>query len=307
MRSQRLFLVLFLSLFLSCPIHALTRQEALSWVRLQEGKRYDLDGKYGAQCSDLVSAYLNYLLAGDPHALLVGVYDACAYAKVLGLRPASFLILPPSQRPEPGDIFISKGTKTHGHTGIVLSCGAKEALILDQNSTQAGPDGSALLHSVSWQGSYELSALIRFRGFETEEEMEKPGIEEAAEQLAKVHLQGANELEEALIEEAEIAETELTETNLVEEETTWESLRILSCHKGHLRLIIHKAFPHGGTEIVLERKGKGHFLTRRTGKEELCLTLPRGETYVLSWRFYLKRNGTRYYTPSQGRLFVRVP
>lgn len=36
-----------------------TRDEAVAWLRAQEGARYDIDGAYGSQCSDFTSAYVH--------------------------------------------------------------------------------------------------------------------------------------------------------------------------------------------------------------------------------------------------------
>lgn len=38
-----------------------TVDEAMVWVKAQEGKAYDYDGVYGAQCVDLIQGYYNYL------------------------------------------------------------------------------------------------------------------------------------------------------------------------------------------------------------------------------------------------------
>ena len=316
MPSKRFLLVLFFSLFLSCPIHALTRQEALSWVREQEGCGLDLDGRYGAQCSDLVSAYLNYLSCGDMHALYFGVYDACAYEKVLRLCPASFLILSPDVNALPGDIFVSKGADAHGHTGIILSPAGAGALILDQNSTPCGPLGGAFLHTTLWEGNYELRALIRFRGFSEEgeaKEIERTETEKTEAENKADHAEKArNEAEITVLPEDATtpgAADAMVSDACMEGEAAKEclSLRLLSCHKGRLELGIYKASPQGGTQILVRKRGEGLILTRRTKKESLTLSLPRGESYELAWRFYQKKGGTFYYTPMQGRLLVKVP
>lgn len=56
-----------------------SRDEAVAWLRAQEGARYDIDGAYGSQCSDFTSAYVNYVLTGNPYGGRIGVYNANQY------------------------------------------------------------------------------------------------------------------------------------------------------------------------------------------------------------------------------------
>lgn len=157
-----LFLLTLLVLFLCPSARALTRQEAADWAAAQEGRSLDLDGGFGAQCSDLASAYLNYLCTGDPLTPLWGVYDACAYPAVVWLRPSLFAVLAPREEALAGDLFVCEGSGVCGHIGIILKPLPGGALVLDQNSS---PEGKAWIHPVTWEGGYRLKSLIRFQGF----------------------------------------------------------------------------------------------------------------------------------------------
>ena len=46
-----LFVVVHFGVF-DLTVNAATRNEAVNWLRAQDGAWYNLDGAYGAQCSD---------------------------------------------------------------------------------------------------------------------------------------------------------------------------------------------------------------------------------------------------------------
>lgn len=135
-----------------------TRDEAVAWLRAQEGARYDIDGAYGSQCSDFTSAYVNYLLTGNPYGGRIGVYNANQYSNS-GLYPSDWQVIQNTASfvPEPGDIFIVNGSDSrYGHTGVVISSTVNTATIADQNgmSDWSLDYGSpAHIHNITWTGS----------------------------------------------------------------------------------------------------------------------------------------------------------
>lgn len=135
-----------------------TRDEAVAWLRAQEGARYDIDGAYGSQCSDFTSAYVNYVLTGNPYGGRIGVYNAKEYSNS-SLYPSDWQVFPntASFLPEPGDIFVVNGADArYGHTGVVISSTIYTATIADQNglSDWSLDYGSpAHVHDITWTSS----------------------------------------------------------------------------------------------------------------------------------------------------------
>ena len=109
------------------------RDEAVAWLNAQEGARYNLDGSYGSQCSDFTSAYVNYVLTGDPYGGRIGVYNAKEYSNA-GLYLCDWQVIQNTASfvPEPGDIFVVTGADpTYGHTGVVISSDVNNATVAD--------------------------------------------------------------------------------------------------------------------------------------------------------------------------------
>ena len=134
-----------------------TQSEAVAWLKAQEGARYNLDGVYGSQCSDFSSAYINYILYGNPYAGKFGVFDAKDYANA-NLYPSDWQVIKNTASfvPQPGDIFVTQGATVHGHTGVVISSTVYNADIADQNgmgdwSLEYG--SPAHIHNITWTGS----------------------------------------------------------------------------------------------------------------------------------------------------------
>ena len=134
-----------------------TQSEAVAWLKAQEGARYNLDGVYGSQCSDFSSAYINYILYGNPYAGKFGVFDAKDYVNA-NLYPSDWQVIKNTASfvPQPGDIFVTQGATVHGHTGVVISSTVYNADIADQNgmgdwSLEYG--SPAHIHNITWTGS----------------------------------------------------------------------------------------------------------------------------------------------------------
>ena len=115
---------------------ARTKDEAISWVYAQEGKKLDYDGAYGAQCVDLIKYYYAFFGVAE-----YAMGNGCKYAEN-DLPPnwtrikntASFI-------PEPGDVAVwtSAIGSGAGHVAIILSATSSSFVSMDQN----WPKGSA--------------------------------------------------------------------------------------------------------------------------------------------------------------------
>lgn len=108
-----------------------TRDEAITWLYNQEGVWHDLDNKYGAQCSDFVSAYMNWLYSGyaNPNQGYA-VYDASYYPTVASWNTDRWDVFSAAEfSPEPGDIYVQSA-----HVGVFLSGSKSDAKVIDQNS-----------------------------------------------------------------------------------------------------------------------------------------------------------------------------
>ncbi len=88
-----------------------TQAKALAWLAQNRGKSIDFDGAYGAQNTDLIKAYYDYLGAASAAG------NAAAYR--FNDLPEGFLRIPEGE-PLPGDILIYTGGY-YGHVGIYES------------------------------------------------------------------------------------------------------------------------------------------------------------------------------------------
>ncbi len=153
-------------------VSAATRNEAVAWLIAQDGAWYDIDGAWGAQCSDFASAYMNWLVSGNPHGGVYGVYMAYYYPTVAGWDTSKWEVISNYYDfvPQPGDIFVTVGADPNcGHVGVVISSNVNTATIIDQNYLNWNlENGSkAVIHEITWTGSYAPTYFIRFKQFST--------------------------------------------------------------------------------------------------------------------------------------------
>lgn len=114
----------------------ITRDEALAWVNSKAGQQLDYAGRYGAQCTDLIYYYYQYLGA----AVLVG--NASAYAT--NALPAGWNRIRFNANVkdvQPGDIAVWTGPYASGHVAIVVSADANGFHVAEQNYA-VGADGT---------------------------------------------------------------------------------------------------------------------------------------------------------------------
>ncbi len=131
---------------------ARTREEALNWVRSQEGKFLDYDGQYGAQCVDFLSLYYQYL--GKP--ILWGNANAFTWSN----PPAGWTKYPNTGNfvPQPGDVAATTAGP-YGHVGIVLSANNNTVEVMDQN--RSGKNSSGNYDSVR-KGTFKKSYFTHY-------------------------------------------------------------------------------------------------------------------------------------------------
>lgn len=154
----------------SVTVSAATRNEAVNWLKAQNGAWYDIDGAYGAQCSDFASAYMNWLVTGNPHGGAYGVYNANYYPTVAGWDTSKWEVIPNYYDfvPQPGDIFVSVGADSNfGHVGVVISSNIQTATVIDQNYVNWNLEygSNAVMHDITWSGAYSPTYYIRFKNF----------------------------------------------------------------------------------------------------------------------------------------------
>lgn len=110
----------------------------LEWVQWRQGRAIDVDGVYGAQCTDLVNDYLMKVRGGGRVA-----GDASAFAReaVPGFR---WVPNGPDNSPPIGSVVVWSGpdpiigTSAAGHTAIAVAADSMSLLTFDQNWPTGG-------------------------------------------------------------------------------------------------------------------------------------------------------------------------
>ena len=111
----------------------------LEWVKVNQGKSIDRDGAYGAQCVDLVEAYLADFLRVPTWP--GNAIDFAAHPH----HGWEWVANSPSNFPVAGDVVVwggpnaEVGTTSFGHCAIALAASPNTLLVLSQN----WPPGSA--------------------------------------------------------------------------------------------------------------------------------------------------------------------
>lgn len=116
-----------------------TQAQAVDWALQQVGKSLDMDGKYGAQCVDLIGYYCKFLAntkwPGTPGAkdIWTANFNADDYDKISRNDP-----------PQPGDVGIWGASPTNqwGHTFIVVGVSGATMDVVDQNYVGYNENGS---------------------------------------------------------------------------------------------------------------------------------------------------------------------
>ena len=98
-----------------------TQSEAVSWANSQLNQSLDYDGRYGAQCVDLIMYYCDYL------GVSLGGGNANTYANKS--LPSGWCY---TSTPSPGDIAVD-ASYNPGHVAIVISVSGSRSSIVEQN------------------------------------------------------------------------------------------------------------------------------------------------------------------------------
>ncbi len=138
-----------------------TQAQAVEWLKAQAEAYYDLDGSYGGQCSDFVSAYMNWLVTGNAYSGTYGVYNANYYPTAASWNTDRWTVYENYYDflPMPGDIFVSAGNSEYGHVGVVVESDIIYATVIDQNARSGNQN--AYYHTIKWSGAYAASYYIR--------------------------------------------------------------------------------------------------------------------------------------------------
>ncbi len=113
-----------------------TQAEAIQWLRNQKDKSYNHPStNHGAQCTDFVACYMNWLVYGDPYYWGSGAYlpqtPTNFKSKYVDTQTNRWSIV---YSPEPGDIFIKSG-----HCGVIVSKSEKIEQNVDAPPYNGGP------------------------------------------------------------------------------------------------------------------------------------------------------------------------
>lgn len=108
-----LLVMIFLLSLSVINVNAVSQTKAVNWVKAQAnaGVAYDVDGLWGYQCSDFASAYINYLIYGDPYYWKNNnhqgftTYNGCKYYYATYPTGWQKIANTPDFVPQPGDIL----------------------------------------------------------------------------------------------------------------------------------------------------------------------------------------------------------
>lgn len=169
-----MFLVLGILTAFSVSAGAMSRNDAVNWVKSQadNGVKYQ-DSGFGGQCTDFVSAYMNYIVYGDAHYWLNSghkgfrTYDAKDY--FYKTYPDRWQVIPntPDFVPEPGDIlcFNANSSNSFGHVAVAIEgCTASYMNAVDQDGTANNYKGTPARYNYNlpyYSGYGNFQGVIR--------------------------------------------------------------------------------------------------------------------------------------------------
>lgn len=164
------FSIIFTCIFISSSAYAMSQTEAVNWAKTQAntGVAYDVDGLYGYQCSDFASAYINYIIYGDPYYWKNNnhegftTYNGCNYYYAVYPSGWQKIANTPDFVPQPGDILCFAGGSLNeaGHVAIALEgCTVSYMKAIDQDGyRQTAPQYSTLNYFTDY---YNFQGVIR--------------------------------------------------------------------------------------------------------------------------------------------------
>jgi len=143
--SLMLAVIMALTMLPGISASAMTPQEGANWAIAQIGKWIDTDGRWGAQCVDLIVEYCRTNFGWNPQ----GSGNAEAY-RTVKLPNSSWQRFQntPDFIPQPGDIVIWNPAASNGycgHIGIITSANISTFMSVEQN-TIGSSNGSAAVH-----------------------------------------------------------------------------------------------------------------------------------------------------------------
>lgn len=164
--------VMVLLLFGTISVQAITRDDAVKWAKTQIGTAYDVDGIYGYQCSDFGSAYINYIIYGDPYYWRNSGHKG--FTTYMGYNYFNLSYPSGWQRianttdfvPQPGDIlcFGANSSNSEGHVAVAIEgCTTSTIYGVGQNGAANDGNGEAVKReTMAYYGSWgNFQGVIR--------------------------------------------------------------------------------------------------------------------------------------------------
>lgn len=162
------YLIVFICLFSGVSVHAMTRDQAVNWAKTQanNGTAYDVDGIYGYQCSDFGTAYINYIITGNPYSKTYTTYMGYKYFNLSYPNGWQRIANTPDFVPEPGDIlcFGANSSNSAGHVAIAIEgCTVSSMKSVGQNGNANGGNGTpARYDTLPYYGGWgDFQGVIR--------------------------------------------------------------------------------------------------------------------------------------------------
>lgn len=177
MKKRKILLTVFIficiCLFTSISVNAMTREQAVNWTKIQanNGIMYKDSGN-GGQCTDFVSAYMNYIVYGDAHYWKNSggkgfrTYNAKEYFSKTYPVGWQKISNTPDFVPQPGDIlcFGAGPSNSFGHVAVAIEgCTVSSMKGVGQNGLANNYAGTpAQYQTMSYYGSWgNFQGVIR--------------------------------------------------------------------------------------------------------------------------------------------------
>jgi len=141
-----------------------TQQQAIDWLKAQNGKALDFDGVYGCQCADYFNYYYQFLTGGANPIADFNWYEG---AKDLWQANCNFDLIGDSEslHPLPGDVFIYGPTwgGGYGHVDMCLFSDDNGSYYSGQNEN-AQPYNTCVTEGYrTWGQQWGLLGVMRPR------------------------------------------------------------------------------------------------------------------------------------------------
>ncbi len=146
---------IFCCLLIPTAVSAISQSQAVNWAKTQadNGVAYNVDGIYGYQCSDFGTAYINYIIFGDPFYKGNGFYTTYYGRNYFDLTyPDGWQRISntPDFVPQAGDIlcFAANSQNSAGHVAVAIEgCTVSYMNAVDQNGAANNGNGTPVRYN----------------------------------------------------------------------------------------------------------------------------------------------------------------